>query len=88
MTKPSKYQIDNILKDIQDRLDRKQSSSQVALKVDAESSRCEDDWLYVVVTPTKNGVRAYDYVKMLDEVEKDLRASHIENVLLVPAIED
>jgi len=88
MTKPSQNQIDTILKDIQKRLDSRQRSSTVTLKVDAEASRCEDDWLYVVVTPTKNGVRAYDYVKTLDEVEKDLRANHIENVLLVPAIED
>jgi len=89
MTKPSQHQMDTILKNIQDRLDHKQSSSAVALKVDIQASRCEDDWLYVVVTPIKNGVRAYDYVQTLNEVEKELRDSHIEeNVLLVPAIED
>ena len=88
MTTPTQTQVNTILKDVQDRLDRRRDSSGIDLTVNVDATRCDDDWLYVVVTPAQQGVRAYDYVQTLSAVEKELRQNHIEKVLLVAAIED
>ncbi|RPI63316.1 MAG: hypothetical protein EHM48_02690 [Planctomycetaceae bacterium] len=47
----------------------------------------QEDWLYLVVIPDQQGVRAYDYAKVLTDVENKLRRDeHVEGVLLVPAL--
>ena len=58
----------------------------VYLKVSGE--RLDDDWLYIVVVPSKPGVRASEYANYMSRVERELRAAGDENVLLVPALDD
>lgn len=61
-------------------------SDQIYLKVDGY--RLDDDWLYIAVSPAKPGVRASDHANLMARIERNLRASGIDQVLLVPAIED
>jgi hypothetical protein len=81
-------QIQSLLKDVQARLDSKRAATGVSLQVSDDAYRQDDDWLVVVVAPAQAGIRAYDYVQILNEVEKDLRDDGIKNVLLVPALAD
>jgi len=49
----------------------------------------EDNWVYLIVSPAKAGVRAYEYVERLGELERELRdAVNDQRVLLVPAAPD
>jgi len=48
----------------------------------------DDDWYYVVVQPSREDVRSYDYNARLIEAEKDLQEKEGMNVLLVPALPD
>ena len=46
----------------------------------------QDDWTYYTIVPNLKGVRSYEYVSVLAEIDKFLsREKHIEKVLLVPA---
>ena len=58
----------------------------VFLKV--AGNKLDDDWLYIVVVPSRPGVRASEYANYMSKVERELRASGNENVLLVPALDD
>jgi hypothetical protein len=50
--------------------------------------KLDDDWLYVVVVPSRPGVRASEYANYMSKVERELRAAGEDNVLLVPALDD
>jgi hypothetical protein len=50
--------------------------------------KLDGDWLYIVVVPSKSGVRASEYANYMSKVERELRAAGDDNVLLVPALED
>jgi hypothetical protein len=52
------------------------------------SHKLDDDWLYIVVVPSKTGVRASEYANYMSKVERELRADGADHVLLVPALED
>jgi len=52
------------------------------------SQKLDDDWLYIVVVPSKPGVRASEYANFMSRIERELRAQGADNVLLVPALED
>ncbi len=56
------------------------------LKVDGD--KLDDEWLYIVVVPSKPSVRASEYANFMSNVERELRADGHDNVLLVPALED
>ncbi len=58
----------------------------IHLKIDSE--KLDDDWLYIVVVPSKPGVRASEYANFMSKIERELRAAGHDNVLLVPALED
>jgi hypothetical protein len=58
----------------------------VFLKVNGE--KLDDDWLYIVVIPTKVGIRASEYANFMAKIERELRQQGDENVLLVPALQD
>jgi len=58
------------------------------LKIPQDGYRIDEEWTIIVATPTKAGVRAYDYVEVLSAVEKQLRARGHEHVILVPAMGD
>ena len=50
--------------------------------------RLDDDWLYIAVVPTRPGVRASDHAREMSRIERELRQSGDDEVLLVPAIDD
>jgi hypothetical protein len=58
----------------------------VHLKVEGE--KLDDDWLYIVVVPSKPGVRASEYANFMSKIERELRQQGDDQVLLVPALED
>jgi hypothetical protein len=81
-----KAEIDNIVRDVQARLDARQRVTGVELNVPPGGYVDDDPWLNIIVTPKTNGVRAHEYVDALSEVEQELRASGVDHVLLVPAM--
>lgn len=60
--------------------------SDYQLEVIPDAVRREDDWLYVVVQPSRDGVRSNDYSSRLVEAELDLQEREGRKVLLVPAL--
>lgn len=58
----------------------------IHLKVTGQ--KLDDDWLYIVVEPSRPGVRASEHANFMSKVERELRAAGGDNVLLVPALED
>ncbi len=88
MSALSHQEIEDIIRDVQRRLDSRRSASGIALTVPEGAYRQEDEWLTVVVRPRENGVRAYDYVETLVEVDDELRRDVVEKVVLVPAMAD
>ena len=81
-------QINSILHEIQIRIGAMKNISDLQLQVPVDGYLEDDEWLNVVVTPAKSGVRAYEYVEALSQLEKGLRASGFDHVLLVPAISE
>ena len=58
----------------------------VYLKLTGE--KLDDGWLYIVVVPSKPGVRASEYANFMSKIERELRAQGNDNVLLVPALDE
>ncbi|MFI5380814.1 MAG: hypothetical protein ACHRHE_16065 [Tepidisphaerales bacterium] len=50
--------------------------------------KLDDEWLYIVVEPAKAGVRASDHANLMSRIERDLRKDGIDQILLVPALQD
>ena len=84
----SQAEIDTIVKDVQSRLDARRQVTGMQLQVPKDGYVEYDPWLNIIVTATANGVRAYQYVEALSEVEKELRDNGVDHVLLVPAMAD
>lgn len=82
---PATQDVDQIIKKVEARL-REEEANGVHLKV--ESQKLDDDWLYIVVVPTKPGMRASEYARFMSKVERELREQGTDQVLLVPALED
>ena len=53
-----------------------------------ESESLDDDWLYIVVVPSRPGIRASDHATLMSRIERNLRAEGNDKILLVPALED
>jgi len=79
-------QIAGIRTQIQRGLDERRDRLGFALKV-ADDFLEEGDWLYLVVFPDREGVRAHVYAEALTEVEDEMREAGMDrHVLLVPAL--
>lgn len=50
--------------------------------------KLDDEWLYIVVEPARAGVRASDHANLMSHIERELRKDGIDQVLLVPALQD
>jgi hypothetical protein len=50
------------------------------------ASRFDDEWLYLVVTPTRQGERASKHAHFMTEVERKLQNEGYDQVLIVPAV--
>ncbi|MEW6250138.1 MAG: hypothetical protein AB1716_05795 [Planctomycetota bacterium] len=56
------------------------------LVIDEQSVQQDDDWYYVLVEPSREDVRSYDYSARLAEAELDLQEQEKVNILLVPVL--
>ena len=82
---PTQLQVPAIVAEVRQRL-ADEALRGVHLQVAGE--RLDDDWLYVVVTPSQPGVRASDHARLMSRIERELRQDGKDHVLLVPALED
>ena len=82
---PTTQQVSDIVDKVRKRLADVQRDG-IHLKVASEN--LSDGWLYVVVVPTKPGVRASDYARLMSQIERELREQGDDKVLLVPALEE
>jgi hypothetical protein len=82
---PTTQQVTDIIDKVKNRLADAERQG-VYLKVASES--LDDDWLYVVVVPSKPGGNASDHARLMSQIERDLRAQGDDRVLLVPALDD
>ncbi|GMU22668.1 MAG: hypothetical protein AMXMBFR13_27530 [Phycisphaerae bacterium] len=78
-------QADVIVKKVEKRL---ADARNVGIELEISSYKLDDDWLYIVVIPSRAGVRASEYANQMSKIERELRAEGDDNVLLVPALED
>ena len=88
MSKITAPNIAELLKEVQSLLDAKCKRQNFRLEVPQDGYTIDNDWVNIVVAPAQAGIRAYDYVEILSDVEKELRARGHEHVLLVPALAD
>ena len=82
---PTTQQVTDIVEKVKKRLAEAEKEG-IYLKVDAE--KLDDDWLYIVVVPSRSGIRAADHAGFMSKLERELRDSGDDNVLLVPALTD
>ena len=82
---PTAAEVPGIVAEVARRL-QAAAAQGVPLKVSGE--RLDGDWLYVVVTPTRPGVRASDHASTMSRIERELKQQGTDKVLLVPTIED
>jgi hypothetical protein len=80
---PTTQQVSDILEKVKNRLSDAERDG-IYLKVSGE--KLDDDWLYIVVVPSRSGVRASDHATFMSKIERELRAAGDDNVLLVPAL--
>jgi len=82
---PTTQQITPIIEKVRRRL---AEGEREGIHLQVVSQKLDDDWLYIVVVPSKPGVRASEYANFMSRIERELRAQGEDNVLLVPALED
>lgn len=82
---PTMQQVDPIVKKVEQLLAQAQANG-IYLKV--SGSKLDDDWLSIVVVPSRPGIRALDHAEVMSQIERELRAQGDDQVLLVPALED
>jgi len=85
ITVPSTTQVTDIVGKVRKRLTDGEKEG-IHLKVVSE--KLDDDWLYIVVVPSRPGVRASEYANYMSKIERELRAGGDDHVLLVPALQD
>ena len=76
-----------ILDKVAERLDQHQPTG-YRVDVLRTGVRKEGDWWYVVVRPSKEDVKAYDYNRILQQAENELEDEDHLKVLLVPVLPD
>jgi hypothetical protein len=82
---PTTQQVTDIVDKVKKRLVEAEREG-IHLKVTGK--KLDDDWLYIVVEPSRSGIRASDHASFMSKVERELRADGDDNVLLVPALTD
>jgi hypothetical protein len=81
-------EIPRIVEDVRSRLKEKGRKWDIDVDLLPREYQLEDDWLYLSVYPLRNSTRLIEYSEMLSEIEKELRAEGVDNVLLVPTLPD
>jgi hypothetical protein len=82
---PTPLDVPAIVAEVRQRL---AEEAQRGIHLQVAGERLDDDWLYVVVTPSQPGVRASDHARLMAQIERELRQQGNEHVLLVPTLED
>jgi len=82
---PTQADVPGIVAEVRQRLD---DVAKQGIHLKVVSEKLEDDWLYVVVTPSRPGVRALDHADTMSKIERELRQEGKSHVLLVPTLED
>lgn len=82
---PTQAQVPGIVAEVRKRL---VSEAKQGIHLKVASKKLEDGWLYVVVTPSQPGGRATDHARTMAKIERELRQSGRNHVLLVPTLED
>lgn len=82
---PTTQQIQEIVEKVRKRL---AEAEREGIYLGVSSARLDDDWLYIVVMPSRPGVRASDHARLMTQIERELRQQGDDNVLLVPALDD
>ncbi len=82
---PTQLEVPGIVAEVRRRL---ADESQRGIHLEVAGERLDDDWLYVVVTPSQPGVRASDHARLMSQIERELRQTGKQHVLLVPVLED
>jgi hypothetical protein len=82
---PTDLEVPEIVAEVRRRL-ADEAGHGVAL--DVTDFKLDDDWLYVVVTPSRPGIRASDHANLMSKIERDLRQQGKGQVLLVPSLAD
>ena len=85
MSAPTTIDVPQVVAEVRRRLAEAEGEG-VYLKVTGEN--LDDGWLYVAVEPSRPGVRAIDHSDTMARVERALRREGVDNVLLVPRLED
>jgi hypothetical protein len=80
--------IESVLRLVQEKLNAKRDATGLHLQIPEGGYRRDEDWIEIIVRPAQNGIRAYDYVDALVEVEDELRKEGYSKILLVPAMAD
>lgn len=78
----------SVVEQVRTRLRELEKNDGIPLAIEDRDYLVEDDWLYICVQPTQPGVRASDYARAMAKIERELHERDIENVLLVPTLED
>ena len=82
---PTTQKVSDIVAKVEKRLAEAEQDG-IYLKV--SNKKLDDDWLYIVVVPSKSGVRASEHASFMSQIERELREAGDDNVLLVPALTD
>jgi hypothetical protein len=85
MIMPTTAQVQEIVDKVRRRLAEAEDQG---VHLEVADERLEDDWLYIVVVPTRPGIRASEHARTMSQIERELRQQGHDNVLLVPALED
>lgn len=82
---PTKEQVPAIVAEVRRRLDDMEKQG-VYLKI--VSDKLDDGWLYVVVMPSRPGMRASDHARIMSQIEREMRKQGTDRLLLVPTLEE
>ncbi len=82
---PTQQQVKGIVAEVRQQL---KDAAEKGIHLKVTGNKLADDWLYVVVTPAKSGVRALDHADVMSKIERKLRQDGKKHVLLVPMLED
>ena len=82
---PTEAQVPEIVDKVRHRLGE---AAEQGVHLGVASEKLEDGWLYIVVTPSRPGVRASDHARVMSQIERDLRKQGIDRLLLVPTLDD
>jgi hypothetical protein len=81
---PTQAEVPGIVAEVRQRLE---DVAKQGIHLQVAGEKLEDDWLYVVVTPSRPGVRALDDADTMSRIERELQQNGKCHVLLVPTLD-